>query len=176
MMIWYLFLSCICVNGMHGYLLWSQRSERKWSISVHAIKSRKDYALYIAGHTLGGLFYVLFAKEFFVNTHNIQGLFYLSLVTYFFEILQALLPSKGKYEMPHSIAALIMWLTFVAAGLISIFTLDITTIARILAIIFYIPLLVMLVRAIFNRNKLYFYQMSMVLLFFAAMFSMVMGS
>lgn len=176
MTIFYLIMSAFCVNGGHGYLLWSQRHERKWSLSVHAIKSRRSHAFYIAAHTLGGLFFVLFAKGFFIDTHNAAGLFYLSMATYLFEIIQALLPSRGKWEKPHTIAALMMWLCFVTAGLLSILLLDINALCRVIAAAFYVPLIVMLVRSYFDRSKLYFYQMNMVLLFYGAMFALVIGS
>ncbi len=175
-MLFYLLLSCLLVNGMHGYLLWSQRSERKWSISVHALKSRNHYVLYVFGHVVGGLFFVLFSREFFLKTHDAYGLFYLALITYFFEAVQSVLPSKGKWEMPHSIAALVMWICFLALGLISIVVLDVEPLSRLVATILYVPISILLVRAFMNRSRLYFYQMSMVLLFFAAMCSLVLGS
>ena len=175
-MIWYLLLAGILINGVHGYLLWSQRDERKWSISVHAIKNRRTHALYIAGHIFAGFFFLLFAKEFFVNLHNAPALFNLALLTYVFEIIQAILPSKDKYEKAHTIAALLMWLSFVTAGLLSIGFLNINTISRVIAATFYAPLLIMLVRSYFDRSRLYYYQMNMVLLFYGAIFALALGS
>ncbi len=169
-------LSATCVNGVHGYLLWSQKHERKWSISTHAARDKQTYLLYVTGHVLGGLFFLLFAYKFFILYHHVYGLFYLVLATYFFEIVQAVLPSKGAYELSHTVSALAMWGLFLLTGAISIFAVPQATLSRVVAGLIYIPLITMLVYSFFNRSRLYFYQMCMVLLFYASVTVIVIGS
>ncbi|HMT19336.1 MAG TPA: hypothetical protein PKD20_04015 [Candidatus Saccharibacteria bacterium] len=166
----------VIINGVHGYLLWSQRHERKWSISVHAVKSRQTYILYVAGHMLAGGLFLLFAKRFFLERYNEPALFGLVCSTYFFEIVQAILPSRGRYERPHTVAAYIMWFSFVSAGLLSLAILPVEFWARAVATLVYIPLLAMLYKAHTDRNKFYYYQMTMVILFYVSMFFVVVGS
>ena len=166
----------VIINGVHGYLLWSQRHERKWSISVHAIKNRQTYILYVVGHLLAGGLFLLFAKRFFLERYNEPVLFGLVCSTYFFEIVQAVLPSRGRYERPHTIAAYIMWFSFVSAGLLSIFILPVATWGRYLAVLFYLPLVNMLFKAHIDKKKFYSYQMWMVVLFYLSMTSVVISS
>lgn len=166
----------VVINGVHGYLLWSQRHERKWSISVHAIKNRQTYLLYVAGHLVAGGLFLLFAKKFFVERFDNLVLFGLVCSTYFFEIIQAILPSRGSYERPHTAAAYIMWFSFVSAGLLSLYILPIESWARALAVLVYVPLLMMLYKAHTDRKRFYYYQMSMVVLFYMSMFFVVVGS
>lgn len=166
----------VVINGVHGYLLWSQRHERKWSISVHAIKNRQTYLLYVAGHLVAGGLFLIFAKKFFVERFDKPVLFGLVCSTYFFEIIQAILPSRGSFERPHTAAAYIMWFSFVSAGLLSIIILPINVFTRSIAVFIYVPLIVMLFKARTNRKKFYFYQMAMVVLFYASMAIIVLGS
>ncbi len=166
----------VIINGVHGYLLWSQRHERKWSISVHAVKNRQTYILYVVGHLLAGGLFLLFAKRFFLERYNERVLFGLVCSTYFFEIVQAVLPSRGRYERPHTIAAYIMWFSFVSAGLLSLSILPMEFWARAVAVLVYVPLLIMLYKAHTDRKRFYYYQMTMVVLFYVSMFFVMVGS
>lgn len=168
--LFYLLLSIICVNGMHGYLLQSQKNERKWSISVHAVKDRQAFNVYILGHVLGGFFFLLFAHAFFVKIHGFYWLFAVSCAMVGFEYLQALLPAKGKTNLPHSLTAYAMWVLFITVGVSSALVLPLAMLKKVVALLLIVIVLAMFVYVHFNRTKLYYYQMLMVLLVSISLF------
>jgi hypothetical protein len=171
-----LVLSGIIVNGTHGYLLWSQRNERQWSLSVHAAKHRISYMQYVLAHIVGGGLFLLFARELFTVRYDLDGLFYLAIFNYFFEVLQAVLPSKGKTEMSHTIAALIMWFAFLAIAIWSTIAFPVGTTSKLLNAGILTLLVVYLVKAYFDRPHLYRYQMIMIALFFLCMLLITISS
>jgi len=162
-------ISALIVNGMHGYLLWSQRDERKWSISVHASKDRRTYTIYLIGHFLAGLFFAIFAYRFFVTTHDVKWLFWLSLFGLVFEYVQALLPARGKTNNAHAVTAYAMFVSYAVVALIAMITLDLSIFVRLVAIPFLIMIPVFGIIAVRYQEKMYFAQMVAI-----ASFSLVM--
>lgn len=168
-----LLLSALFINGVHGWLLYSHRNNRKWSISEHAVLDKKSYFLYVLGHLLGGAFWLVFAKIYFVDTVHLDWLFALSIWVVGFEYLQALLPAKGKTNKLHTIAALIMWGSFISAGLLCIALLPVVIFQKYLASALYACLLSVLIYASSHRQQIYKCQMIMVLLFYVSIFVLV---
>ena len=168
----YLALSCLFVNGTHGYLLWSQRATRQWSISVHAARTAGTYAFYVVGHLLGGLFFLLFAYQLFVTTYQVVWLFTLACVTVAFEYAQAMLPAAGKTELGHTIAAYVMWSLFISTGVLALFVLPASLNRQLIAGLFMGATLAIFIYAHFNHKKLYIQQMAMVGFFYAGLFAL----
>ncbi len=168
-----LLLSALFINGVHGWLLYYHRDSRKWSISEHAVLNKKSYFLYVLGHLLGGALWLVFAKIYFVDTVHLDWLFVLSIWVVGFEYLQALLPAKGKTNKLHTIAALIMWGSFIIAGLMCIAYLPVGIFQKYLASGLYACLLSVLIYASSHRQKIYKYQLIMVLLFYMSIFVLV---
>jgi hypothetical protein len=168
-MLVYLILAGLIINGTHLYLLWSQKDDRKWSISEHAARNSITYLLYVVGHIVGGFIFLVFAHQFYVEKFGIAWLFFICCFTYFFEVLQALLPAKGKTNIPHTIAAYIMWLSFLSAGILSLIYLPLTTTVNNICWLIMGLILAQLVYIHFRRDKLYFYQVTMVVMFYAIM-------
>ena len=160
---------------MHGYLLWSQRANRKWSISVHAAHDRQSYMLYIAGHALSGLFFLLFAHTFFIQIYHVKWLFELSLAGIFFEYLQAVVPGKGTTESAHAFAAYCMFITYAAVTIVSVFVLPLHTSTRLVAAPFLLAIPICGVYAHVKRNKFYFSQMIAIGSFCISMLVMAVG-
>jgi hypothetical protein len=168
--------SGLIVNGVHGYLLWSQRDERKWSISVHAARDRRTYTIYLIGHLLAGLFFALFAYEFFVTIHDLQWLFWLSILGLMFEYIQAILPAKGKTNTTHAVTAYAMFISYAFVAVFSMFVLDISTTVQVLVFPFLLLIPIFGVVAVRNRNKMYFAQMISICSFSLVMIIFAVGS
>lgn len=169
-------IAAFLINAVHGYLLWSQRGERKYSISEHAIKNRQTYLLYILGHLVTGILVVFFAYLFFVRKLAYNPPFYLCISFMFFEVVQAVLPSRGIYEKPHILAAWLMWLSFLSVGIVSLLRLSVEQPYRAVATILYVPLLTMFAYVHYSRKKLYLFQMLMILTFDLAMMLIIVGT
>lgn len=97
--------SFLCTNLPHWFMLYSQRHERKMTISYHAVHSRRTLLIYLAAHIGGGLFFLVFAHEFFYQQLHSDFLWTVTVLAVVSEWLQALLPVKGKWEIYHFIAA-----------------------------------------------------------------------
>lgn len=151
--------SGILVNGTHGYLLWSQRNERKWSISSHAALDRRTYLIYLIGHLSAGTLFAIFSYRFFAGIHKAEWLFWLSLIGIAFEYAQALLPARGKTDKAHASAAYAMFVSYTIVVMLAMITLDLSNLTRVFALplLFVIP--ISGVVAMRNRNKMYFAQM-----------------
>lgn len=168
-----LLLSAVFVNVVHGWLLYYHRDNRKWSISEHAVLDKKTYFLYVLGHILGGAFWLIFAKMYFVDAVHLDWLFALSAWVVAFEYLQAFLPAKGKTNKFHTIAALIMWGSFITVGLLCIAFLPAGINQKYLASVLYACLFSVLIYASSHRQQIYKSQMIMVLLFYVSIFVLV---
>jgi hypothetical protein len=168
-----LLLSALSTNGVHGYLLFSQRTRRKFTISEHAVLHRKSLAVYRLGHLVGGASFLVFAKLYYVNTVELEWLFGLSIFAVLFEYIQALVPAQGRTIKLHTRTALVMWTSFITIGLSSIVFVPTSTLQRIAAVLIYTVLLASLFRAGRNWEKMYKYQMVMVLALYASIFVLV---
>lgn len=108
MLIGSLLISFICTNFMHSYLLYIQRKDHKPTVSHHAVLSRNTHLLYMLGHFLGGLFFLIFSYQFFYGRHHEIILFVISVLAVSVEYAQAITPAKGKSEPLHNVFALSM--------------------------------------------------------------------
>jgi hypothetical protein len=169
----YLILAFVCINGLHGYLLVSQKSNRKWSISEHGAHSRQTLLLYIVGHLLGGAFFLLFAHNYFYGHHDNHWLFFTACIAVAFEYTQAFLPAKGKTNLPHFTAAYIMWLLSMGLGTVCVFVLDVNHTRKLVAGAVAAINIGILVYSHIDRDKLYRYQMIMVTLLYISLFTLV---
>lgn len=168
--------SGLIVNGTHGYLLWSQRDERKWSISVHAARDKRTYGIYLIGHLSAGVFFAVFAYKFFVKIHDLEWLYWLSIVGLTFEYIQAFLPARGRTNSVHSFTAYAMFISYAFVAVFSFFVLDLTIIVRMLALplLLFIPIFGFV--AIRNKAKMYFAQMVAIGSFSLVMVIYALGS
>lgn len=162
-------LSALVVNSVHSYLLVSQRKVRKPTISEHAAFTSTSLRLYIIGHIIGGALFLIFAYQYYVMTVDLAWLFGLTICMVTGEYVQAFLPAKGRTNIPHTIAALVMWMLFLAFGVLSIIFVPVSAAHKLLAAAVYTVLIVLLVRGSKDWDRIYAYQMVIVVLFFVAM-------
>lgn len=161
-----LLLSFVCANGMHLYLLHSQRNDRKMSISYHAVHSRKTYIVYILGHFFGGLFFLIFAYRLFYVEFGSETLWTISVLGVVSEWIQAITPAKNKYEIYHLVAAWSMALFMSILLFVSpIVAKDMA--ALMVAIATFLTSAVLLVDL--KKQKFWIPQITFFLLFFAVM-------
>lgn len=166
-------LSALSTNGVHGYLLLSQKTKRKFTISEHAVLHSKSFVLYVLGHMFGGAFFLIFAKQYYLDVVNLGWLFGLTIFTVVFEYTQAFLPAKGKTNKLHTITALVMWTSFITLGLLSIIFVPAIAVRKVAATLVYTGLVASLLYASKDRERMYRHQMIMVLLFYVSMFVLV---
>jgi hypothetical protein len=171
--LFWLILSALSINSVHAYLLFSQKSDRKWSISEHATASAKFRIIYILGHAFGGAFFLLFACDYFLNVANKDGLFYLSCLIVLFEYVQAVLPAKDKTNIAHTVAAYIMWASFILLNGLAIIILQVSSISKFLASLTFLAVFLLFIYSHFKRSQLYKFQMLMVPLFFLSLVILV---
>jgi len=160
----YLVIAGLSVNGVHAYLLFTQ--ERRWSISEHGISGKKARSIYTIGHFIGVIFLFLFARQFYLEQYKSKLVFSVALLGAAFEILQAIVPAKGKYNIPHVILAYGMWLSYMATGFLGVSKLPLPHQAKLLAT----PLLLVIaslfvIAHLINRNNVWKVQMAMIMLY-----------
>ena len=174
--VYWVIASGVIINGVHGYLLWSQRDERKWSISMHAAKDRQTYIIYLIGHLLAGLFFALFAYKFFVTIHDLEWLFWLSILGLKFEYIQAILPASGRTNSIHAVTAYAMFISYAFVAVISMFVLPLSTVVQLVILPFLTAIPIFGVIAVRNRDKMYFAQMISICSFSLVMIIFAIGS
>lgn len=168
-----LLLSAISTNGVHGYLLLSQKEKRRFTISEHAVLHKKSFILYVLGHILGGAFFLIFARQYYVNTVDLEWLFSLSVFTVSLEYAQALIPARGRTNTLHTVLALAMWLSIIILGILSIIFVPAMAFRKILASLVFVGIFSALIIASSDRKRIYKYQMIMVTLFYLSIFVLV---
>ncbi len=169
----FLIISFFLINTVHLYLLTTSKVVGIKSISEYAALTSKSYVVYVLGHLLNGVLIIVFSWEYFLNAMNNEWLFYLSLLTVCFEYLQAIIPAKGKYDSYHTVAAILMWASFISLGGLSIVLLPVSSSRVAVASITYLCIFLMLLYGIRHRNKLYLWQMIAVNLFYLSMLILV---
>lgn len=164
-------LSFLAINGAHGYLVFYQRHDPKWSISDHAVLNRRTRLVYLIGHTVCGLAFFVYAFLFIAP--QVPSLMTLVVATVLLEITQAVVPSKGKVLLsPHSLTALSMWLGFTLIALLCVIFLDLNTMSRTLGFILFGGVAGLFIYMVRNRQQIYRQQFLTILVFFACMFVM----
>ena len=152
-------LSGLIVNLTHGYLLWSQRHDRKWAISAHAANDTRSYITYLIAHLSSAFLYLLFANEVFVQKFDVHWLFVASIITVSFQILQAVIPSRGKTIVLHGVLAYGMWTSHLIVGYGALVSLPLSNTIRYLALPLLICPVLLGIYAYFNKQKMYWLQM-----------------
>jgi hypothetical protein len=170
-----LFISFIATNGTYFYLLVSQKNIRKKSISHHVAERKRTHALFVIGHFVGGLTYLIFAYKFFFIDNDNLILFIFSLLGVIFEQLQAMIPARGKTEILHTILATLMSFFIGLIILTSPLFIELSTIAMILYTLGILLLFSAGIYSIFNRSKFYYTQMIFFTMFYVMILILYFG-
>jgi len=171
-----LLLAGFIVSATHAYLVWKNKDGVRYSVSEHAIASKRSHVLYVSAHILTDVLFLLYAYIFFYDTHGQTLLFILTLVFVALDAVQSLLPSKGKTEPMHFAAAYVSWFMFQLVGVLSLAWLDITEPYRTIAICLLVPVIAMFVYMHVKRKKLWPLQLAMVPLYFMFLLFITIGS
>lgn len=171
-----LFISFSVANSMHFYLLYRQRHNRKSTISYHAAKTRRTHNWYIAGHIVASTTFYIFARRFFISTPHSEILIALAAIGWISDIVQAIIPAKGKAEKYHEIFAYLMAMSVILIGMLAAFSIpqpQITElVSRTLALCLALSIPISL---IIERKYFYRVQMISLLVFYVEMFVIVLG-
>lgn len=127
-------------------------------------------------HVVCELFVTLYAYQFFAVEQDLTSAFYLLVVFAALDFVQAALPSGGKTEKIHFAGAYISWACYLLAGTVALTHLQIAEPYRMIAAIFFVPILGMFIYMHINRSKLYPYQLLMVPLYTVAMLFITIGA
>lgn len=166
----------ILVSFVHFYLVWHHRDNRRYSLSEHAILSRKSHQLYFISHVICEVLYVAFSYQFFIVQHDLALPHYLNTIFAVLDFVQALVPSRGKTEKLHFTAAYISWVSYLSAGLVAIHELSVLEPYKTIAIVLLVPILGMFIYMHINRSKLYPYQLLIVPMFVVYMLFITIGA
>lgn len=157
------------VQGGHSYLLFSQKHDRKWSISDHAAVSARTHLLYFICHFLGAIGWFVGSYIIFYHTDT-RYIFYISAGSAVFEVLQAAFRSKqGRIRSLHTIFAYLMWVSCMVTILLGIIALPLATWQRIVTGICLVPIIGMFVYMHINRKQIYHLQYATIYFFFLGM-------
>jgi len=160
------------VQGGHSYLLFSQKHDRKWSISDHAAVSARTHAVYFVCHLLGGIGW--FVGSYLVFDHtDFRYIFYISAAAAVFEVLQATFRSKqGRIWSLHSLFAYLMWVGCMVTILLGTIELHLASWQKIIASICLVPIIAMFIYMHINRKQIYRLQYATIYFFFIGMITL----
>jgi|GEM_PF-3373991 len=170
-----LLISFSVANSMHFYLLYRQRHNRKSTISYHAAKSRRTHTWYIAGHIVASTTFYVFARRFFISTPQSEILMTIAAIGWIADIIQAIIPAKGKAEKYHEIFAYVMAVSVILMGLLAAFTIPQPQIAELASRTLALCLALSIPISLIVKRK-YFYRVQMIslLVFYVEMFIIVL--
>jgi hypothetical protein len=160
----------------HFYVVWRHSDDRRYSVSEHAMLSKRSHLIYFFSHVICEILFLLFSYQFFVREHDYWLPFYLNIAFAVLDFIQAALPSRGRTEKVHFAAAYISWCCYLLAGLLALFTLHIKQPYLTMSILLIVPVLGMFTYMHINRSKLYPYQLAMVPLFVLYMLFITIGA
>jgi hypothetical protein len=172
----YLLLAGTLISLVHFYLVWYHRDNRRYSISEHAMLTKKSHLLYFVSHVICEVFFMLFSYQFFIREHHLPIPFYLNVAFVVLDFIQAALPSRGRTEKIHFASAYVSWFCYLLSGVICLFSLGISEPFRTLAMTLLLPILGMFFYIHINRSRLYPYQLAIVPLFVVYMLLVTVGS
>lgn len=176
MIYFYLLFAGALISAVHFYLVWHHKGDRRYSVSEHAILTRRSHLLYFLSHVVCEVSFLLFSYQFLIKKHHLLVSFYLNVVFAVLDFVQAILPSRGRTEKIHFASAYISWFCFLLSGVICLFSLNISEPFRALAVIVLTPILGMFFYMHVNRSTLYPYQLSIVPLFVLYMLLVAIGA
>lgn len=162
----YFILAGLFVQGGHSYLLFSQKHDRKWSISDHAAVSSRTHAIYFICHFIGAVGWFIGSYLVFYHT-DFWYIFYISAAAAVFEVLQAAFPSKqGRIRSLHSVFAYLMWVSCMATILLGTVALPLATWQKVVASICLVPIVTMFIYMHLRRTQIYHLQYATIYFFF----------
>lgn len=165
----YFAVAGLFVQGGHSYLLFSQKHDRKWSISDHAAVSTRTHLLYFICHFLGAVGWFIGSYLLFYNS-GFRYIFYISAAAALFEVLQATFPSKiGRIRSLHSIFAYLMWVSCMVTILLGIIALPLNNWQRVAAAMCLVPITAMFIYMHLRRERIYHLQYATIYFFFLGM-------
>lgn len=164
-----LVIAAVAVQGAHSYLLFSQRANRHWSISDHAVKNRQTHLIYFLGHFVGGGAWLLATHRIFAEP-RLHFIFWVSFATVMLEWLQAAVPSKVGHKFSwHAVFAYAMWLGCMTSIILGTILLQLATWQRLLAGLCCAAVFAMYIWKHFPRAKVYRLQYATIWCFFLGM-------
>lgn len=172
----YLLSGGLLVSAVHIFIVWHHRDNRRYSLSEHAILSKKSHWLYFATHLVTEILYLAFSYQFFVVEHQLYLPHYLNIIFVVLDFVQAALPSRGKTEKVHFATAYISWVCYLSSGIIALAKLQVSQPFLTLAFMLLVPIVGMFVYMHINRSKLYPYQLAIVPMFVIYMLLIAIGT
>jgi 4-amino-4-deoxy-L-arabinose transferase-like glycosyltransferase len=172
----YLLSSGLLVSVVHAFIIWHHRDNRRYSLSEHAILNKRSHVLYFATHLATEILYLAFSYQFFIVEHQLYLPHCVNIIFAVLDFVQAALPSRGKTEKIHFVAAYTSWLCYLSGGIIAIVKLQVAQPYLALASVLLVPIVGMFVYMHINRSKLYPYQLLIVPLFVVYMLMIVIGA
>lgn len=172
----YLLTAGALISSIHLLLVWRNRDKHLWSISEYAALTRNSHLAYFVSHVVCEVLFVLFSYQFFVVEHDARLPFYLNIAFAVLDFVQAAVPSRGKTEATHTVAAYISWCCYLASGVAALLLIDIAQPYASLSLLFLVPTIGMFIYMHINRSKLYPYQLMMVPLFVIYMLLITLGA
>jgi hypothetical protein len=172
-----LIVSFLAANVVHGYLLYSQRNDRKSTISHHAVKSPRTQRFYVAGHIVAAISFYMFARTYFAGTPQATLLITAATIGFVADIIQALIPARGKIEKYHAFFAYIMAFSVIIIGVAAAFTIPQSPPAAFVSKALAVCLALSIpVSHIIEQRHFYRVQMVSLLIFYIELFVIVLGA
>jgi hypothetical protein len=172
----FLLFAGLLVSSVHFYLVWHHRDNRRYSLSEHAILTKRSYLLYFGSHLICEVLFFMFSYQFFIVEHNLWLPFYLNMGFILLDFVQAALPANARTEKIHFASAYVSWCCYLLAGLIALPLLHVAQPYVVIALLLLIPILGMFLYMHINRSKLYPYQLMIVPLFMVYLLLVTIGS
>lgn len=172
----YLLTAGLLVSVTHIYLVWRYRKANKRTLSEYAVVSKNGHLIYFIAHVLCDVLILLYAYSFLYVQHSLSLPFYLFVVFAVLDFIQAIVPSTGKTEKVHLVAAYVSWVCYLAAGLIALLSLQIAEPYGMIATAMIAPVIALFVYMHIDRTKLYPYQLIMVPLYVVSMLFITIGA
>ncbi len=171
-----LMVSFLAANIMHGYLLYRQRDDRKPTISHHAAKSPRTQRFYVAGHIVAATSFYMFARTFFAGTPQATLLVAVATIGFVADIIQAIIPARGKIEKYHAFFAYIMAFSVIIIGVLAAFTIPQLPVAALVSKLLAMCLALSIpLSHIIEQRYFYRIQMASLLIFYIELFVIVFG-
>lgn len=171
-----LILAGSLISFTHFYIVYSNKENRKYSISEKAIASPQIHRLYMTAHITCNVLFAIYSYRFFILEQDLIVPFLLNMNFVLFNTLQAILPSAGKTEKMHYITAYVSWVSYLLSGALALFLLPLSISYFLLGLALLIPTLGLFIYIHFNRTKLYPYQLAIVPLFVVYMVVITIGA
>ncbi len=174
----YVYLLCagILVSSVHIYLVMPNLGNKMRTLSEYAVLSRKSRYIYLITHIVTEVLFLKFSYQFFVVEHSLFAPHYLNIAFVAFDFIQALFPSRGKTATIHWASAYVSWCCYLFSGVLALFTLQVASPYKLLAMLVLAPTLGMFFYMHINRTKLYPYQLTIVPLFVLYMLLVTIGA